>query len=535
MIAITILSLAAFLVFAARRALVYLHMFQQEEYDTLRFRRWLFRYLAFDFRVSILLLVLQAMILMAGYIPGFDGAHLLIFVAPVFLAFAFVEKNPLKEAKKPLVLTQRAKRLLALSFVLAALAGIGTGVFIPATWHPLWWFLAVHFIPFALILAEYCLKPIQERINETYRDEARKILKEVDPVTIGITGSYGKTSVKHILGHILQAHAPTLITPGSVNTDMGNTRILREQLAPHHKYLVVEMGAYGPGSIARLCRLTPPDYAVITAIGPAHYERFKTLEQTAKAKFELAQAAIAEKGEVIVHKDVLNFENALAVYENHKDSFIVCGENGLCVIKEIRQEADGICAEIVYADNAYTLKAPLYGKHHGNNIALSFTLCMRMGLDSETVITALKSVPQIAHRLEVRNAGNHTIIDDAFNSNPKGFAEALSVLDILARRDKGRRILVTPGMVELGDTHDEEHKRIAEIALKKTDCVLVVSPGRIRSFVDTYEKGMTGIQTLDVFDTFENAQNWLQQNLRDNDVVLLENDLPDVYERKLDL
>src|SRR6202050_4878731 len=118
-------------------------------------------------------------------------------------------------------------------------------------------------------------------------------------MVIAVTGSYGKTSVKHILGHVLETAAPTLITPGSVNTAMGIARVVRERLQPHHRYFVVEMGAYGPGSIRRLCALTPPKMGLVTAIGMAHYERFKTLETVAAAKFELAEA-VAEQGRTLL-------------------------------------------------------------------------------------------------------------------------------------------------------------------------------------------------------------------------------------------
>src|SRR5206468_12245453 len=134
---------------------------------------------------------------------------------------------------------------------------------------------------------------------------AHSKLQRLNPVVIGVTGSYGKTSVKHILGHVLETAGPTLITPGSVNTAMGIARVIRERLQPHHRYLVVEMGAYGIGSIRRLCALTPPRLGIISAIGKAHYERFKSLDAVAQAKFELAEAAAGNGGSVVAAADVV--------------------------------------------------------------------------------------------------------------------------------------------------------------------------------------------------------------------------------------
>src|ERR1700683_3694665 len=144
-------------------------------------------------------------------------------------------------------------------------------------------------------------------------------------MVIAVTGSYGKTSVKHILGHVLETAAPTLITPGSVNTAMGIARVIRERLQPHHRYFVVEMGAYGPGSIRRLCALTPPKMGIVTAIGMAHYERFKSLEAVAAAKFELAEAVAANGGKTIAAADVLAFAAPRRFAAAHPDLLLAVG------------------------------------------------------------------------------------------------------------------------------------------------------------------------------------------------------------------
>src|SRR5206468_4274303 len=146
---------------------------------------------------------------------------------------------------------------------------------------------------------------------------AHSKLQRLNPVVIGVTGSYGKTSVKHILGHVLETAGPTLITPGSVNTAMGIARVIRERLAPHHRYFVVEMGAYGIGSISRLCALTPPKIGIISAIGKAHYERFRSLEAVARAKFELAEAVRDNAGTIIIAADTMEFAWPRQFAEQH--------------------------------------------------------------------------------------------------------------------------------------------------------------------------------------------------------------------------
>ncbi|MCP4923281.1 MAG: UDP-N-acetylmuramoyl-tripeptide--D-alanyl-D-alanine ligase, partial [bacterium] len=371
--------------------------------------------------------------------------------------------------------------------------------------------------------------------QQKYWEEAKEKLDTHQPFIIGITGSFGKTSVKHILGHILQMTAPTLWTPGSVNTAMGITRIVRERLTDKHKYFIVEMGAYGPGSISKLCKLTPPDMGLITAIGPAHYERFKTLETVTEAKFELAHNVIKKNksGPVIVSNAILKFPAAEGFATLHPENLIVCGSEDTCalLVHSIDQTPKGLDVRLTWEKKKYTLKAPLFGLHHGENIALAFAAACRLGVDPETIITALKSLPQIAHRLEVKPQPNGSVlIDDAFNSNPAGFKSALTLLDTLGKHHGGKRILVTPGMVELGKSHDGEHEKISKQALKTTDIVLAISPKRIKRFVNTYEKGMSKKQEIVICKTFADAQKWMAENVSAGDVVLLENDLPDLYE-----
>lgn len=185
---------------------------------------------------------------------------------------------------------------------------------------------------------------------------------------------------------------------------------------------------------------------------------------------------------------------------------------------------------MVWEGQDYTLQAPLYGLHHGANMAISFAAAAKMGIAPADIITALSRCPQITHRLEVKRISDGSIlIDDAFNSNPQGFASALELLPVL-KDDGGRSILITPGMVELGPAHDEEHTKIGELAAKTCDIVLAVSPERIGSFTKAFKERAPDKELLE-FATFKDAEAWLVANRKSGDVVLIENDLPDLYEQ----
>ena len=540
--AIEVFTLIAFLAFAGRRLMSYLHALQQDDYDNGRLVAWIFKHKVFDTRIT------QFLLLVIG-IDIFTTIPSVVFNIMVFLIFAigtYMEKDPRKASKKAFVLTLRARRILVMSLIYATIIAV-IAFYLSLPWL---WIIAVQALPLMLILGNATLAPYEALVQNKFYNEARSKLEEINPTIIGITGSYGKTSVKHILGHILKNSAPTLMTPGSVNTLMGITRIIREQLQPNHRYFIVEMGAYGKGSIASLCALTPPNYGIIASIGHAHYERFKSLETVVKAKYELAESVLQRDGTMIVHERTLKFQHSRDIRNLHMDNFIVCGEpmrtdkpqneqefsylaaDDLKIIS-VEQTPKGLCIKIEWKDEKYTLRAPLYGVHHGHNIALAFACAMSLGMEAKDIKTALASTPQITHRLEVKQqVDGSIIIDDAFNSNPPGFRAALHVMKVLADDREGRAILVTPGIVELGNAHDEVHRTLGALAGDVCDIVIVVNPSRIPTFIEGFNNKNSG-KILQQFETFASAEKWLIENKRDTDVILLENDLPDIYERVL--
>jgi UDP-N-acetylmuramoyl-tripeptide--D-alanyl-D-alanine ligase len=529
-------ALAGFALFALRRLQTYLHLFQQEEYDNRRFLTWIVNNRAVDRRLSFALLVvwLAQIPLSHGVVPGWTFGALAGLVS---VAVAVFEPDPRKTAKKRLVMTARAKRIffvaLALLAIFGTAAALATGPLAQGIWL---WIVPVQVVPLSLVAGNLLLAPMEAKTQRRYWREARDVLRRIDPMVIAITGSYGKTSVKHILGHILETAAPTLITPGSVNTAMGIARVIRERLQPHHRYFVVEMGAYGPGSIRRLCALTPPKMGIVTAIGLAHYERFKSLETVAAAKFELAEAVAANGGTVIAAADVLGFAAPRRFAEAHPGFLLtVGGEDAAGVaIGDMRQDVDGIVIAVTWQGRPYELRAPLFGLQQGKNLALAFAAACTLGLAPEDVVASLRGTPQIAHRLEVkREANGATLIDDAYNANPVGFAAALEVLDVL-RRPGGRRILVTPGMVELGAAHDDEHRRIGRLAACHVDVLVAIAPHRVAALAAAFAEAAPAAEIVSCAG-FAEAQAWMARNVANADVVLLENDLPDLLEQKLRL
>lgn len=524
------LLLAAFAFFAVRRLRRYLHVFQQQEYKEKPYFLWIAQTRSFDKRLSL------ALLLLAGVFWFLSSLHPTIerdiSFALLFAAFGYFEDDPRQNAKKKLAMTNRAQRIfyLALAFVFfAAVAAfyLESGVA---------WLVVVQLFPVFVALANFCLMPFEARIQKKIMAEASAILADVKPQVIGVTGSFGKTSVKHILGHILDVNATALYTPGSINTLMGISRVIRENLKPDIRFFVVEMGAYNRGSIEKLCQLTPPDLGVITALGEAHYERFGSLDAVARGKFELAEAVLAKKGgKVVIHESVLAQEYARQFVEANRARFFVCGrsEKADLILGESAQTISGVTVHVRWGENSATLQAPLLGEAHADNIAVAFAVALLCGVVPERAIAALRTVPQIMHRLEVKPQPNGiTYIDDAYNSNPKGFVTALNLLALFGAEKGGRRVLITPGIIELGEKHDEIHRVLGAKAADAADIILVVRAQKLATFIEGI-RSVSKDKEVHLFSYFTDARAWLNENCLPTDIVLVENDLPDVDEMRL--
>ncbi len=524
----------SFLFFSYKRLFFYGLFFQQEEYNNKSFFKFIFH------KGNLIDKKLTLILFFYGLYAIKSQNYLLdMFVMSVlFLAFGFLTPNPTNEKfKKRLILTTRMKRLfqvscfLILNFfhILCLLAYIKT-VHLINTYCLCnflgYIFLNIQILPFLYIFSNILLSPFEWYIKQKYIKDAKQKLKKYNPVVIGITGSFGKTSLKNILNHILSSVSNSFTTSRSINTLMGITRVIREQLQENHKYFVVEIGTDGRGQIAKICDLVKPNYGVLTAIGTAHLKKFKNVDAIAKEKFSLLESVKKKGGEYFINYKTVD-EKYLNKYGFKPTIFDV---------KNLKTTIDGTEFDLVYDSKKYHIFAPVFGTHQADNISLSFIIAMKLGVHPDTIIASLKNLPQTEHRLQVKHQENNiTIIDDAFNSNISGFKSALYTLQTIAKQKGGRAILITPGMVELGSQHDKQHKEVATVALDTVDIAIVVVPKRIESFVNTFKSGKTKKQELVLVESLDEARKWLSTHIKPNDTILYENDLPDIYEFKINI
>lgn len=524
-----ILFAAAFGWLAWRRLHTLLTYFQQEEYNARRFGPALLRVRLFDVRASAALAILGAARAAFDDALGWNGAALLIGAAAL-AAIAWREGR--YRYKKPLVLTQRARRIRNLAAAVMVLP------LIFALIGPFTAVIAVQLVPLALIIANAALAPMQARVNAGYIDEARAKLERMNPVRIGITGSFGKTTTKHIFAEILGISAPVFFSRGSINTVLGLTRHIRERLQWSHRYFIAEMGAYGIGSVARLCDFVKPDFGIVTAIGDAHTERFGSIENIAIAKAELIEAVCARGGTGIVAEQVMAHAPFAALKTRFPSQLFTVGsgENASFAIR--RCEMQDAAWQITLADRrggdegreiAYAL--PLLGEHNVMNSALAVAAAVVIDPSiAPRVPLVTREVEQVPHRLQKRESpGEPLVLDDAYNSNETGFRNAVGVLAELAAARGGRAILVTPGIAELGMEHGRVHAALGEYCARLVDEVVVVNPARIPSFTAALEQAGRPALTVG---SFAEARAMLARTATAEDVILYENDLPDLLEEK---
>lgn len=539
--------------FFEKRGLRYLQYFQQQEYEGKRFIDWIVEKRAFDKKASALTLFCAGL---SAYFLSIDDRGTFLtgaFACMALLRLAKHEEDPTGTGKIKLKMTERARRIFRLStwLYVTAVALLAVACWFVGGLNRLPHFLVASIVltqaqPLFLVLANQILSRNEKELQESFANEARSIIKSVKPRIVGITGSYGKTSTKVILADILSSVGATFSTPRSINSYMGMTREVRERMRPGHRFAVVEMGAYYIGSIKRMCTLTPPDAAIITAIGGMHLERFGSPENVFKAKSELAQAVPAD-GILVVNGD--NEYCRRVAQENPKRITRLYGldrKSGhldayMC---DIEASAEGTSFTIEFEGKSYKGFTKLLGKPMLGNILASFTMAVSLGLNPDLVMAAIRHVKTESNRLEpvkttaasfVAVPGKKPIrqgrvlrLNDAYNSNPVGFAAAL---EVLAQQKEGRRVLVTPGMVELGEKQFEENKKAAQLAATVCDMVAIVGSTNRQALLDGLSQGGLPDAKIKKFDKMSEAFNFLGHDYcQDGDTVLIENDLPDLYE-----
>ncbi len=406
-----------------------------------------------------------------------------------------------------LVWTRRLQRLgvAATSLWLAGLLiGLGTG-------EPGWALATLVGAPLIVDASLAFLSPVERRLGQRWVDRARSRLAGSGARVVAITGSYGKTTTKGYLGHLVGSRFQTVVTPASFNNRMGLARTVNEHLGPGTEVFVAEMGTYQRGEIAELCALAPPEIAIITAIGPVHLERFGSLEAIVDAKREiLAGSKVA----------ILNVDD---------ESLAQVADEEAARRKVVRVSALNPKAEVAVIGQVLWVGQNQVGtvgfEAFSTNLGAAVAAAVELGMSVEEVAGRLGSLPTAAHRRQVTTSDRgFLVVDDTYNSNPAGAAAALEIL--AASPGAGRRVVVTPGMVELGELQYEENLRLAGSASAMATDLIIIGRTNRQALSDGAGGGGAAVT---VVASREEAVAWVRSHLGPGDAVLYENDLPDHY------
>ena len=497
-------------------------------------RRYLYPALLFVLQFGLLLLKTKV-----GFMAG-------IIVLTVLNAVFISVYKPGKKFKKPFKYTARVKRMLttfgiliAIFYIIAIIKGKSYAQVddLSGGYEKVQWFgTAVPYIivSSALYLTELLVplsnlinKPIETAINNWYINDAKRILSECPSLhKVGITGSYGKTSMKFYLDELLNSKYNTLKTPESFNTPMGVTITIRNYLKPTHEYFICEMGARRVHEIKELCDIAEPHDGIITSVGPQHLETFGSIENVLNTKFELADCVKAKGGKIYLNGDNELIRKKAPEYEGAILYGLQDGNDYRAT--DISVSSRGTELTVTAPDGeTKRFSTKLLGEHNVQNVLGAIAYAHGTGIPLEKLTLPVKRIQAVPHRLQLLDKGNGlTFIDDAYNSNPSGCRAALAVLELF----DACRILVTPGMVELGAKQKQLNFEFGKEAAKSCDYIVLVGKAQTEPIYNGIKDAGYDMNNVYVADGLNDAlTNVMAHQTDKKKVVLLENDLPDNY------
>ncbi len=523
----------AYVLCAWRALKLALHMFQLNSYQDLSYRNYLKtnqkRFRSAKQIVPCVIMLLGGMALTSLPWMFAAGAALYLLV-----------NRPMK-AKKPLVYTPRVKRLLVCAAILNALwlwltdyvftvllmSGLYAGnvgvARVGILWPGIALPLGILFQHKLVMLYNDLMSPIEHGINQRYIREARDILASMPRLkVIGITGSYGKTSTKYFLQRLLSTRFNVYMTPGNYNTTLGVTRAVREGLRPTHDVFLCEMGARHAGDIKEVCDLAKPTMGIITSVGPQHLETFGSLEAVLSTKLELADA-VEGKGPVFLNLD----SEPLCKHKLRQEtiSYGINGEN--YTMSNLSIDENGSKFSVKAPDGTrqeFTTK--LLGHANVQNICGAIAVAHHLGIPLSVLAPAVRQLESVPHRLQLVRRADYTIIDDAYNSNPAGAKNALDTLALC----RGTRIVITPGLVELGERELEYNETLGKQAAESSQWLITVGDQERTAAIrkGAKEAGLHR-DNIHAAATIQEALAFAQGLPGEGKMVLLLNDLTDNY------
>ena len=492
-----------------------IHMFQLSSYRNRRYFRWLIPGNIISLKRAFALTLFTA-----AFIPGYWATGIAALITTIGYIHCFREKF-----KTPLVYTMRVKRLF-LTDILLFVAIALSALFFATEWAKAIIGTTLLLSNFVMLIANIVNKPIEKAINRYYYNDAKRIIESnKNLIIIGVTGSFGKTSTKNYLATVLAEKYNVLVTPGNFNTLLGVIRTIREQLRPYHQVFIVEMGAKQKNDIKEICDLVHPTIGIVTAVGEMHLETFKSIENIQDTKFELINS-LPTNGLGIINNDS-------KYINNYKGITSQCN----IIRYAVENDADYKATEVHYGANGVSFKlngdeqfnSRLLGVGNLLNILASIAVANHLQVPVNKQKNAIARLQPVEHRLSMKVANGITVLDDAYNSNPQGAKMALEVLKNFTVGEENKRIVITPGFVEMGTRQAVANKELGVTIAKSCDYAIVVNATNREAIKLGIDEGGLATDRYYLADSLNQAHAHLAQILKAGDVVLYENDLPDNF------
>jgi len=521
-----------YLIYIFYKSRTALYMLQQNLYnENNRYLKWISRNSKRCFNIIDFVPILLSIIIFINS-ESFTLEFVYWIITALYIKGIFDEyrKNMDNQNKIKFNVTNRIKRLyltefiiIILAIVLLILSNFSAYVLISLS-------LLMGLLYYYIFVVNLINYPTERIVYYYYFNKAKKKLKEMTRLNVvGITGSYGKTSCKNILSHILEAKYIARPTPKNLNTPYGLMITINNYLDKFDEILVAEMGAYVPGEIKKLCEFVKPKYGILTIIGEAHLETFKSKENICRTKFELIES-LRNDGACVLNMDdpyQVNYvnnelKNKVQIYWigiNNKDADF----NAI----NIKADKNGTSFDVIYNGGERHIETKLLGLHNVYNILASIALGYELKVPIDLMINKIVSLQPIEHRLEIKKMRNIVMIDDAYNSNPVG---AKNALDVLKTMD-GIKVVVTPGMIELGSREKELNREFGKQISEVADYVILIGEEKTKSIKEGLgDFDRKKIVTLNkVVDAYKLLDKLKLENSNKEVYALFENDLPDIY------
>lgn len=500
-----------------------LQIFQQNRYEVRRYHIWIKDNLKKNRYLYSLLGFYIFLIIIIALLPQPWQQYIYIAILIVWLWRLYLRQKHHVDII-PLKLTHRVWRQIAVTILLLLLLNI------TVVWQKVpgvYLLIILPFLPWLLMLiTAWLTAPIEYFMRQIFINKAKQILdNNPNLIKIGITGSYGKTSSKNMVQEIISAKYYSLMTPASFNTPLGITITIRNQLKSIHQVFVCEMGADKVHEIRNLAKFVKPQYGLVTSIGYQHLATFKSIENIITEKMSLIESLPAD-GVGFLNKDN-EFIRHYSIKNRCKIVWFGIDEadvdyRAINVIYTI----DGCEFDVVTKNQEqYHFKSRLLGEHNVANLLAAIAIGRELGIDWSQLQQSVRQIKYIRHRLELKKINGITFIDNAFNSNPVGAKMSLDVL----QRMSNKRYIITPGLIDLGPIEDQENKAFGNYMLNRVDVVVLVGRKQTKKILEGLQEVGFNQDGIVIVDTVNEAFNYVFQHATVNDVVLIENDLPDAF------